>query len=140
MITALYFDAPPKVTQAVHMAFAFLGGLDLDNPQTTARGEVRFAVKAPRPLTNAYVLAIADTLAQHFGVVPVPAHDLDDLSQVALAVSQTADAIAVKFGSDAPSASAQDFDPVSTTPDDLLYGLLHWSFEGNNLANMETVR
>lgn len=140
MITALYFDAPPKVTQAVHMAFAFLGGLDLDNPQPTPRGEVRFAVKAPCPITNAYVLAIADTLALHFGVVAVQAQNVDDPSQVALAVSRTADAIAVKFGSDTPSESAQDFDPTFTTPDDLLYGLLHWSFEGNNLANMETVR
>lgn len=94
MLITIYFDAPAKVTPAVHKAFALLGGLDVENPQTNYRDLVGFNVKAPRPLSNADVLDVAKTLAEHFGVEAAGVHDLSDFSQVALAVSQTADAIA----------------------------------------------
>jgi hypothetical protein len=139
MIIQIFFDAPPNITPAVHKVFAILGGLDLDHPRVNARGEVGYLVTAPRELSQADLLAVAADLAQHFGVEAGKAHYLDDFSQVALAVSRTADAIAATFGVDTPSESAQDFDPAHATTDELLYGLLHWSFDGNNMSNMETM-
>lgn len=144
MIIVVYFDTPAKITPATHKVFAILGGLDLEHPHTNAhtdcRGEVGYLVKAPRELSHADLLAVNNDLAQHFGVAPGQAHHLDDFSQIAKALSQTADAIAATFGCDgAESGSAQDFDPQFASTDDLLYGLLHWSFDGNNMSNMEVM-
>lgn len=140
MITIVYFDAPAKVTPGVHKAFAILGGLDLDHPHTNSRGEVGYLVKAPNELSHADLLAVANDLAQHFGVEPGQAHYLDDFPKIALAMSQTADAIAATFNvANMESHLAQDFDPDSATNDDLLYGLVHWSFDGNNMTSMEVL-
>lgn len=142
MIIAIYFDSPAIVTPATLKTFAILGGLDLEHPHVTARGDVKYLVKKPSTLSHADLLAVANDLAQHFGVAPCQAHYLDDFSQIAKAMSQTADAIAATFG--VPGAGMglnlpQDFDPKSASKDDLLYGLLHWSFDGNNMANMEVL-
>jgi hypothetical protein len=137
MYTTIYFDAPAIISPAVHLAFAPLGGLDLEHPQPNFRRELGFKVKAPRQLTLGEVLEVADAIAQHHGVTATKPVNPDDLSQVAAALSKTADAIAAKFGETTVSESAQEFDPAFANPAILLFGLLHWSFDGNNWTNME---
>lgn len=138
MIISVHFDSPANITPATLKTFAILGGLDLEHPHPTPRGEVSYLVKAPRDLSHADLLAVASDLAQHFGVTPAKAHHLDDFSQIAKALGQTAEAIAATFGEpEFDSSLVQDFDPNFTSMDDLLCGLLHWSFDGNNMSNRE---
>lgn len=135
MLTTLYFDTPPVLTRAVYAAFAVMGGLDLDNPKTGYRDYTGFSLKTPRELSNEDVFTIANAIAELHSVDIERPVDIDDFRQLAMCVQNVAELIACEpLGT---FSDTQDFDPQSTSNDDLVFGILHWCDDGNNLANAE---
>lgn len=135
MLSKLYFDVPARVTPAIHLAVECLGGLDLTNPESRPEhGQIGFALKVPRELTLADILAVNQKLATHFNTNAATPDDETSFASVAQATELTAQAIAQLSGNDWEGTGCIDeFSPAGST-DELLYGLLHWSFDGNNLT------
>lgn len=135
MLTKIFFNTPPVITPAVTAAFAHLGGLDLDNPETGYREHTGYALKAPRVLSHEDVMAITEAVAKLHNVTVEQPADIGDFVQVLQAVRLVTE----KIGGNPSgySEGEQDFDPETATTDNLVCGLLTLSSEGNNLENFE---
>lgn len=133
MLTTIYFDTPPVITPAVTVAFAHMGGLDLENPQVGYREFTGYALKAPRVLSHEDVLAIARDVAQLHGLTVDAPDDIRDFGQVADTVRRVAEKLAGELPGYAEGE--QDFDRWQADTSDLVYGLLTLSGDDNNIGN-----
>lgn len=137
----VFFDEPaPVVTEAVHLVFSLVGGLDLTTPVQGPRyglniceDFIGYAVKAPREISLEEVHAVAVQLANQFGVGATQPVDGSD-SAILWAVAQTMRTVEEKnTGKSAGEATLlelQDFDA-----DTLLFELCEHIGDANNVTN-----
>lgn len=138
----VFFDEPaPVVTEAVHLVFALVGGLDLAQPTKYHRyglniceDFIGYPVKAPKEVSFEEIHAVTVQLANLFGVAAVMPAESSELG-MREAINHTMRAVAVKNGKDLTgfsylSLEIQDFDT-----DDLLFHLCENIGDGNNVTN-----
>jgi hypothetical protein len=137
MLSRLSFDSPAQITPAVNLAVECLGGLELSAAELeSVRNQVSYPLKTPRELTLADILETNRKLAAHFGVAFEGPANPEDFAEVAVATEKLARSIAsISDNAWDELGCIDDFCPAShANTDSLLYGILHWSFDGNNLS------